>query len=419
MSLHRFRRHVCVSRPRRPGGPIGRRLLIGAALFVALGGSPPLSLRATPHTASAGSLGGLFEFYRSGQFDTVDGALRQPDVPWLAWVTEAGVFTGAHRTDLVAAAFLLEVAQAAYVRAVPHAVDVFEDGCAIARRGPPGTDFDRAWQLAALSLMEGRGPAPDFASAPPYTGSVNVAVDEAQRHLPHLMGRGLSPGIAALAKGINAEQYARNGILVVRTVQQAAAATPRSEVMDDPARARQQSTGERRVNMSQELQAIAIAIKALDAAAMFEDVRAEATLRRAGLEAFRAENGEALGVGWSDGLLEELAGVESMPSERRQVYLSRLLRAQYLQARGRLDQAAAMYRSAADLIPEATSARLGLTTVAYLQGVTLPAADALAALPGRPGYDADPWTSFRYGDYRLWPERLQALRAQVEREIKR
>ena len=108
---------------------------------------------------------------------------------------------------------------------------------------------------------------------------------------------------------------------------------------------------------------------------------------------------------------------QQLTSEPRLVYLSLFLRGHYLHARGALDEATSAYHSALDVIPGAPSARLALGTVLYARGLD-PDYDQMFPLVTA-ATATDPWATFRYGDYRLWESRLQALRAQVMRETGR
>jgi hypothetical protein len=344
--------------------------------------------------ASGSSLEVLFQQYQQGRFDVVHTALKNRASAFEGVASEVDPFASRHRSP-IAAAFLLEVAEVGYRAAAPGGADVFDRASALALQFTSGSDFDRAWQLAALSLMQGRGAGTDFDSV----GRLEDGVREATRHLSHIADRGLDPGTLALAAGIIREQAAWNGLLVIRTIG-TSAATKTTET-----------------NLHEIRHRIRQAVDSFRAAQQFPTVRAEATLRLAAMLAFEGEHAQALHVIADPNVLTLLTSVETLTSEPRLVYLSRFLRGHYLHARGALDEATSAYHSALDVIPGAPSARLALGTVLYARGLD-PDYDQMFPLVTA-ATATDPWATFRYGDYRLWESRLQALRAQVMRETGR
>ena len=361
-----------------------------------------------PHIgASSPTLESLFGQYRTWSFDSVQQSLRDPGLDWPVLVAEAQEFAGAHAHDLAAAAFLLEVAQNHFAQGTPKS-PFFEMACAVARGGPPRTPFDVAWQLAALSLAEGRNAGDDFGSAPPYTGVIRYT--DVFLHLDHIAGRGLDAGALALAKGIFHEQLATNDLLVVRSFEGTPSFTPTRQ----GAIGRAPSPAARNANLLLVASVTREAIALFDKAAAYEDVRAEAMLRGAFLRSFLSEHGDALGVGWDDSLLDVLARVKVLTSDRRLLFLSDLFSARYLEARGRIAEAAGSYGEAHAMFPAAFSAQLGLMSTSYLLGQ--PASfDPSTAVPLGDSMAVDPWLSYRYGDYRLWTQRVSALRTEVQR----
>jgi hypothetical protein len=167
----------------------------------------------------------------------------------------------------------------------------------------------------------------------------------------------------------------------------------------------------RNPNLSEVLTEIGRGIGLYSDAAKYEDVKAEAVLRGSFLRSFLAENDVALGVGWDDGVLDALASVQTLTSDRRLLFLAELFSGRYLEARGRLNEAAKAYGDAAAMFPAAFSARLGLMSTSYALGQPLTAGKLSDSGAG----NDDPWVDYRYGDYRLWNERLRALRAEVRR----
>jgi tetratricopeptide (TPR) repeat protein len=367
--------------------------LIGLAAQAPQRGS---SAAAPVADASGSSLDALFQQYQHGQFDAVHATLQGRASAFEGVASEVDPFVSRHRSP-IAAAFLLEVAEAGYRAAAPGSEDVFDRASALALEFAPGSDFDRVWQLAALSLMEGRGAGTDFDSI----GRLEDGVREATRHLSHIANRRLDPGTLALAAGIIREQAAWNGLLVIRTIG-SSAATKTSEI-----------------NLQEARHRVRRAVDLLRAAQQFPTVRAEATLRLAAMLAFEGEHAQALHVVADPTVLNLFATVETLTSESRLIYLSRFLRGHYLQARGELEGAASAYQSALDVIPDAPSARLALGTVLYAGGLDPDYDGMFPVVTAATPTALDPWATFRYGDYRLWASRLQALRDYVMREAGR
>jgi hypothetical protein len=100
------------------------------------------------------SLDQRLEAYRAGRFRPATDSWDWPFDPG----SERAVrdIGRGDRADPVAAAFLLEYAEAAYRAGRSVAFDTFDHAHVIARRGPSGTAFDRAWHTAALALTEAR-----------------------------------------------------------------------------------------------------------------------------------------------------------------------------------------------------------------------------------------------------------------------
>jgi hypothetical protein len=360
--------------------------------------APRQSSSAAPAVADASgsSLEALFQQYQQGRFEAVHTALRGRASAFEGVASEVDPFVSRHRTP-IAAAFLLEVAEAGYRAAASGSADVFDRASGLALQFAPGSDFDRAWQLAALSLMQGRGAGTDFDSI----GRLEDGVREATRHLSHIADRGLDPGTLALAAGIVREQAAWNGLLVIRTIG-TSAATKASET-----------------NLREIRHRVRQAVDLFRAAQQFPTVRAEATLRLAAMLAFEGEHAQELHVVADPNVLQLFASVGTLTSEPRLVFLSQFLRGHYLQARGELDDATSAFRSALDIVPDAPSARLALGTVLYARGLDPDYDQMFPAVTAATSTATDPWATFRYGDYRLWEPRLQALRAQVMREAGR
>lgn len=137
------------------------------------------------------------------------------------------------------------------------------------------------------------------------------------------------------------------------------------------------------------------------AAITFADTAAEARMRAAWF-LFR--------VGKLD---EALALVDPRPAADTDPYvhyLSDLVRAQILRARGRLDEAAKAYRDALATWPGAQSARVGLMTLLLSRGDRQEAARLAEAAETAVGNQFDPWWTYWLGDYRVYPAIVAKLR---------
>jgi tetratricopeptide (TPR) repeat protein len=89
-------------------------------------------------------------------------------------------------------------------------------------------------------------------------------------------------------------------------------------------------------------------------------------------------------------------------------YLSRFFRAQILVDGGNLAGAMDMFRRALDQRPAAASAGRALAALYFVTG-NRGTAERLIAVSLDASVDDDPWPSFAFGTFRLWPERLERL----------
>ena len=93
-------------------------------------------------------------------------------------------------------------------------------------------------------------------------------------------------------------------------------------------------------------------------------------------------------------------------------YLTALVRAQILRARGRAEDAATAYRDALAIWPGAQSARVALMTLELSRGDRQQAAKLAEAAETEtvPADRFDPWWTFWLGDYRLYPALVAKMR---------
>ena len=115
-------------------------------------------------------------------------------------------------------------------------------------------------------------------------------------------------------------------------------------------------------------------------------------------------------LGRFDRALALLDGIATPPADLEIRYFTQLIRGQTLRALGRLDEAAAAFRSALVIWPGAQSARVALMTLLVNRGnreeSSVLADDVLTA----PADQYDPWWTYWLGDYRVYPALIAKLR---------
>ena len=368
------------------------------------------------HTsAHAVSIDDLFRQYRAGAL----GAVSESSALWPfddAFEANVSGFAKRQSSDLPAAAFLLEYSESEYRAGRLKAPEVFDEALGIAQRGPAGTPFDRAWHLAALALVEGRGAGLDLGSAQATAGraaDLHVFPGDkrsAEVTLDKLSSR-LSPGEVALSRATLREQIATTvGLLVLRTFQDVhgvSTDTPDGRPGGSPFDT--SPNRQRGLNFDLEKNRLHEAIDLFKSAEAFADVRAEAALRRGGLLAFIGEHEAALRDGTQDGAVGVLSQADVKDSTPRVRYLSFFLRGRFLQARGDLAGAERYYSQAAEIFPSASSVQFALANVRFIRGS---ARDEGPGLIGQSGRDManDPWLGYKYGAYSQWADRIKDLR---------
>lgn len=149
-------------------------------------------------------------------------------------------------------------------------------------------------------------------------------------------------------------------------------------------------------------------IQQYERAATFADVRGEARVRLAWLRARLGRHEEALAD-------LSAASDDVDRGDAQLVYLKDLLEGQTLATLGRHAAAAVAFRRALTLGPSAQSARVGLMNALVATG-DLAAAETLAdAIQSTPRESFDPWWIVAQGEYRHYPDRLNALRRMIGR----
>src|SRR5262245_51583309 len=273
----------------------------------------------------------------------------------------------------VLTSFALELAAIGARRHASSAARLVEWGCAYVRSHTPLNEFDRAWQLAALSVIEGGIDSRALAD--------HVAHAQAVLHdEPRLM----------LARGIAEEQFNAPSEAIVRT--EAAAGLVRAREALARAEGESFRASERAIARFQEAAAIA-------------DIAAEASLRAGHVQLLLSRYDAAL-ASWT--------GVEQKTSDPALLFLLHLFRGIGFEGRARLDEARESYKSALAISPRAHSATLRLAALAFRYGHDDDPAGLVDVLLKDDDPRRDPWWSYYAADWRLWYPRIQQVRTMLK-----
>lgn len=266
-------------------------------------------------------------------------------------------------------AFALELAAVASKKHAAAAARLVEWACPYVRAHVPN-DFDRAWQLAALSLLE---------------GGIDATV--LRDHLDHVRTPFPDEPRLVLARGIVEEQVSAPSEVLTRSVGSA-----------NLARAREIASGAD----GERYRASERAAERFREAAKDESLRAEANLRLGHVK---------IEMGRYDEALTALSGVERLTDDRALAYLAHLFRGIALENRARTDEARASYRQALAISPGAHSATLRLAALEFRHGRTDEPQALLDPLLQNADPRRDPWWSYYAGDWRFWYPRIERVRA--------
>jgi tetratricopeptide (TPR) repeat protein len=267
-------------------------------------------------------------------------------------------------------AFALEIAAVGSKKHSAAAARLVEWACAYVRAHSPVNDFDRAWQMAALSVLEG--------------GIDSAALHD---HLDHVPAAFRDEPRLILARGIAEEQFSAPSEVLTRTAIGASLAKAREIAT--------RAEGER-------VRASERAIARFREAATTESLRAEANLRLGHVQ---------LVMGRYDEALTALTALEVKTGDRALVYLTHLFRGMALENRARVDEARASYRQALALSPGAHSATLRLASLEFRRGRTDVPETMVDALLKSNDPRRDPWWSYYAADWRFWYPRIERVRS--------
>lgn len=269
--------------------------------------------------------------------------------------------------------FALELAAVGSKKHAAAAARLVEWACPYVRAHTPQNDFDRAWQLAALSVLEG--------------GIDSAALHD---HLDHVHSLFPDEPRLVLARGVAEEQFSAPSEVLTHSAVGAGLARAR-EIAS-------RAEGER-------YRAAERAAARFKDAAKDESLRAEANLRLGHVK---------LEMGRYDEALAALIGVERQTEDRALMYLTHLFRGLALENRGRTDEARASYRQALALSPSAHSATLRLAALEFRHGRTDAPQTLLDSLLQNDDPRRDPWWSYYAADWRFWYPRIERVRELVK-----
>jgi tetratricopeptide (TPR) repeat protein len=267
--------------------------------------------------------------------------------------------------------FALDLAGANALTQGPAARSMIESVCSSVRRHMPPTDFDHAWQLAALALLEGE-----------------LDPNALRGHLEHLEQQFPDEPRAMLAHALADEQMTAP-IEMVADSDSAAA---------DFARKRNPTGVSQTVLMQR-------ALASYEGLLKIDALRPEASLRIAHLQ---------IGLHHFDQALPALDVVDSSSDDPYLLYLSRLFRGLALEGLNRTAAAQAAYRDALKLGPGAHAATMALATSLFRSGHRDEADQLATNLVAHDDPTHDVWWAYYSGDFHLWGLLMSRVREFVK-----
>jgi tetratricopeptide (TPR) repeat protein len=296
------------------------------------------------------------------------------------------------RRELVAAAVGLELARAAFDVAWPQGRHLVEWGSILLRRRIRPDEEERLWHLAALPLMQGAfdyrllvAQKDDvwlkrFPNEPRLLFALVVLLEgdtwpDPDRSKPW---EGDEGSLEASHKMYQARRLNRSGVT----------ADLRAKSFEY----------QRRTNMRQ-------VMTLLEDLSNSIELRADALLRLGVLH---------LRLRHADVARDQFEDVLRLTNEPFLAFLAHLFNGAAHEQDGNRGDAVRAYRAALGAMPRAQSASFALATLLFLQDERAEAARLVDAAIEVPIAD-DPWRQYQSGDFRLWPQRIRALRKALER----
>ena len=268
--------------------------------------------------------------------------------------------------------FALEVAAIGSTRHAAPAGRLVEWACAYVRTHAPLNEFDAAWQLAALSVLEG---AIDSHALAEHVSHARAVFPSEPRLL-------LARGIIEEQSNAPAEAYVRGE--AAGNLQRAREAAVRAE--------------------GESFRASERALARFQEAAADDSLRAEALLRAGHVE---------LRLSRYDAALATLKDLDRHTDDPALLFLTSLFRGIAYEGRARLDEARQAYESALTISPKAHSATLRLAALGFRYGHGTDSPALLESLLRDSDPRRDPWWSYYAADWRFYYPRLARVRAFV------
>jgi tetratricopeptide (TPR) repeat protein len=269
----------------------------------------------------------------------------------------------------VLTSFAIELAAIGSRRHASAAARLVEWGCAYVRAHAPLNDFDRAWQVAALSVLEG--------------GIDSRALAD---HVAHAQAVFQDEPRLILARGIVEEQFSAPNEAIARTESAASLLRARETLA--------RAEGER-------FRASERAIVRFQEAARDDSLAAEASLRAGHVQILLSRY---------DAALATMAAAEQKTKDPAVLFLLQLFRGIAYEGRGRFDEARRSYKSALALSPKAHSATVRLAALAFRYGHEDDPVAMTEALLKDNDPRRDPWWSYYAADWRFWYARIGRVR---------
>lgn len=381
---------VRLANQRQYTGPVLRlpssRLAAAAAVLAAVflqGGPTQASAPPAQHTTTASLVSDYAEWVRGGaktefdltaiDLDATRGELARLNPAQLPRRPGATPEEARESQRRLLTSFALETAAVGAKRHAAAAGRLIEWACQHVRSHAPVSDFDRAWELAALSALEGA-----------------IDSETLRGHLGHLHGALADDPRVQLAYGVTEEQF-----------NAPSEALTRSLAAKELARARQdavRSDGEAG-------RAAERAITRYRDALKVPTIHAEAALRLGHVYLVQRRYDDAL-TAWKE--------VGDSPADPALVYLARLFRGLAYEDMKRDDDARAAYQTAAAVSPLAHSVNMRLAVLAFRSGHAEESQQIIERLLKDDDPRRDPWWSYYAADWRFWYPRIGEVRSMLK-----
>jgi tetratricopeptide (TPR) repeat protein len=329
----------------------------------------------------------LIDLYAQGRQDeAIARAAALPDLGPLrlrfvqdtpSWIAADPALAAGRRAAM--AGFIVELMAARLESDWGRLSDLIEWTCVQLRAAGPPTPFERRWHMATTALA-GRARARVWLLGPyarlPHQKPHTPQKDDppSPKHLLHAFERFPDDPHFQLAQ-VNAWTWGRDA---------------------EPIR-----------NLDGRIDRAATVRLQLEAITAFEPltnvpvVAAEALIRTGQLH-MAAEN--------PAGALRAFEAAQPITSSRELTYLAHFLAGRALEALARPDDAATQYQRALEILPDAESATIALSSLQFLRTDRTPAVERIDRLFSRPANPTDPGRLVGYGFFLHWPAIKAALR---------